>query len=153
MAGRMRSADPATADRFLVEATGLEPTGFTEVRGLEATAERRDVPLADLVPEWVAPLVGDETVSRLVPVSPNLVLVRGVDRDGTLRAWFDGYLDGDIGAWTVRISLLDAENEPVARWRCENARVERWVGPHLRTDRATVAVESLELAHDGVKRD
>ncbi|MFC7176622.1 phage tail protein [Halosegnis marinus] len=147
-----RPADPPTADRFTVEAAGLEPTGFSEVRGLEATAERRDVPLADLVPDWVASLVGDGTVNRLVPVSPTLVLVRAADSDGTLRAWFDGYIDGSVGARTVLVSLLDADGEAVARWKCENAVPERWVGPHLRTDRSTVAVESLELAHDGVKR-
>lgn len=145
-----RSRDPPTGDRFQVEVTGFEPFGVSEVGGLEATAEYRDVPLAELFPA-LADIVGDIAVERLVPVSPHLVLTRAVTDDSVLRGWFDDRLAGRVGPRTVAVALLDTNGLPVARWKCENALPERWVGPRLRTDRSTVAVESLELSHDGVK--
>lgn len=141
--------DAHAADRFEVEVAGLDALAVSEVRGLETTVERREVPLADVLPRW---LVGDRTVLRRDAVSPPLVLVRAATADDTLQAWFEGWVTGTVTGRTVRVALLDAAGREQVAWECPNARPTRWVGPRLRATRATVATESLELAHDGVER-
>lgn len=137
------------ADRFTVEVAGLDPLGVSEVRGLETTVDRREVPLAAFLPRW---LVGDRTVLRRDAASPPLVLVRAATADDTLQAWFEGWVAGTVGPRTVRVALLSAGGVEQVAWTCPNARPTRWVGPRLRAGRAAVATESLALAHDGIER-
>lgn len=137
------------ADRFAVEVAGLDALGVSAVRGLETTVAEREIPLASLLPRW---LVGDRTVVRRDAASPPLVLVRAATADDTLQAWFEGWVAGTVGPRTVRVALLDAAGREQVAWECPNARPTRWVGPRLHADRAAVATESLELAHDGVER-
>ena len=38
------------------------------------------------------------------------------------------------------------------RWNFRGAYPVRWVGPELRAESATVAVETLELSHQGIRK-
>jgi phage tail-like protein len=136
-------------DRFAVEVEDVGALGVAEVRGLETTVGRREVPLADVLPRW---LVGDRTVLRRDTVSPPLVLVRAATTDDTFQTWFERWVAQGTRTRTVRVALLDAAGREQVAWECPDAYPTRWVGPQLRTDRATVATESLELAHEGVTR-
>nr|QNO51306.1 hypothetical protein HDBBLJII_00003 [Methanosarcinales archaeon ANME-1 ERB6] len=50
------------------------------------------------------------------------------------------------------IILLDSEGNEKWRWFFERAYPVKWTGPELRADSNTVAVESIELAHNGLKK-
>jgi phage tail-like protein len=50
------------------------------------------------------------------------------------------------------ILLLDREGNEKWRWFFERAYLVQWTGPELRADSNTVAVESIELVHKGLKK-
>jgi phage tail-like protein len=50
----------------------------------------------------------------------------------------------------VYVVLLDQEGQETWRWSFQEAFPVKWMGPELKADGSTVAIESLELAHHGV---
>jgi phage tail-like protein len=46
--------------------------------------------------------------------------------------------------------MHDHEGEPTWGWTLSDAYPVRWTGPELQADGNTVAMESLELAHEGL---
>lgn len=135
--------DPYSGFNFLVEVKGLVVGGFSEVRGLEVEAEVHDYREGGQN-EYVHKLRGP------LRYPSNLVLKRGVT-DETLRAWFDEVSVGKVVRRNGTISLLDARGQTVRSWNFEQACPIKWVGPELRADSNTVAVETLELVHCGLK--
>ncbi|WDZ87021.1 phage tail protein [Micromonospora cathayae] len=114
---------------------------------------------ADFKPEVVR-VTGDYVGQYHLPgeVSyPPVVLERAVHREhsaqlqqwlvGVLRSWQDG--TGDDTRTTARITLLDADGEPVNSWLLYGVRPSSWTGPDLAADTNQVAVERLELVHEG----
>ncbi len=59
---------------------------------------------------------------------------------------------GKVERKTVFVILLDREGNEKWRWFFERAYPVQWTGPELRVDSNTVAVESIELAHNGLKK-
>ena len=161
---------PYGAHRFRVNCDGLPPMGFSEVRGLSVSVVVRDEARegepeagerrADHGrPEWWH--WGDwfdrlERATRAPPSSrrrtrsPPLELRRAVADDASLRAWLQGWVDGDVGPRDVRVCLLGSDGDPVRGWVCRAATPVRWTGPEFVAERAAVATESLELTHEGI---
>lgn len=83
----------------------------------------------------------------------NVVLRRGIAGDTTLWEWFDRIRDGQGETRDVEIVLLDEARRPVVRWRLRNAMPVKWEGPTLRAQGNEVALETLELAHEGLELD
>jgi phage tail-like protein len=50
----------------------------------------------------------------------------------------------------VVINLLNENHEPIVSWRARNAFPCKYSGPQLKADANEVAIESLELAHEGL---
>jgi len=50
------------------------------------------------------------------------------------------------------IILMDSEGNEKWRWSFERAYPVKWTGPDLKADSSAVAVETLELAHNGIKK-
>ena len=61
-------------------------------------------------------------------------------------------VDGDPKRSTAEIAVLDGGGETVARWRLQGIYPVRWSGPTLDTGTNTVALEVLELVHNGFAR-
>ncbi|MEU4569438.1 phage tail protein [Micromonospora sp. NPDC023956] len=114
---------------------------------------------ADFKPEVVR-VAGDYVGQYHLPgeVSyPPVVLERAVQRDQSeqlqqwlvrvLQSWQDG--TGDSTRTTARITLLDADGEATASWVLYGVRPSSWAGPDLSADTNQVAVERLELVHEG----
>ena len=51
----------------------------------------------------------------------------------------------------VAITLLSEGGEPVLRWMLRDAWIAKWEGPHLRARSSEVAIESIELVHEGIR--
>jgi phage tail-like protein len=75
-----------------------------------------------------------------------LVLERGVVRGSELWDWFVA-TDRRDGA----VVLLGAGGREVLRWRFVRAWPRRWEGPKFDASRTEVALERLEIVHEGIE--
>jgi phage tail-like protein len=80
----------------------------------------------------------------------NLKLRRGVVRARDLWNWHLEFLDGRGKRRDGTVTLLDEAGEPVRSWRFTRGLPVRWVGPLLNAREAQVAVEEIEIAHEGL---
>ena len=139
--------DPYLTFNFVVEfgPTNLEVGGFTEVTGLQAEIEVQDYREGGLN-GYIHKLPGP------VRYPSNLVLKRGLADREILWEWCMGTLQGLIERYNITIKLLDRNREEKRRWEFAQAYPVRWTGPDLRAGTAEVAIETLELAHQGLVR-
>lgn len=79
----------------------------------------------------------------------NVVLRRGIAGRLELFQWWDAARDGAVDRRTVTIALLDEQRQPVQTWRLRNAWPVKLDFGTLRGLGNEVAVETLELAHEG----
>lgn len=134
--------DPYLSFNFLVEMEGLTVGGFSDVSGLNAEIELHDYREGG-VNGYVHRLAGPARYPA------NLVLKHGMTDDPTLWLWHRDVREGIITRRNLTIILLDAVRVPVRHWHIEGAYPVKWVGPDLRADSNTVALETLELVHCG----
>jgi len=66
-----------------------------------------------------------------------------------VREWYADSSDGGYSDHTAQITLLDAHQEAVVTWSLRNVYPRRWRGPDLDARSGNVAVETLELEHEG----
>lgn len=156
-----RRVDPHPNFRFEVEIESILTAGFSEIRGLsmgiertETATEPADTPLWRRILErdmtWGdAPTVGSPATTNAD--APTLKLRRGVTDSTALWNWFRDWLEGTADPADARVVLLDAEGEPTREWLCKRARPVRWDGPTLAATDSRVAIETFELAHDGIE--
>jgi phage tail-like protein len=134
--------DPYQGFRFQVQIESLVVAGFSEVSGLSMELETDDVPEGGV----------NSHVHRLPKrfSYPNLVLRRGMTDSPSLVNWIAAAVDGTIERKGGEIFLLNAAGDAVWGWAFKRAYPVTWTGPELTGDGQTVAMESLELAHDGI---
>lgn len=81
----------------------------------------------------------------------NVSLKKGVFiRDNKLFDWFNTINMNTIQRETVTISLLDEEGNPTMVWKLVNAWPTKVTGVSLKSDGNAIAIEQLELAHEGL---
>ena len=143
MAGRRD--DPYLSFRFLVEVQGLLVGGFSEVSGLQAETETEEIQEGGV----------NDHVHKLPKLTrhQNVILKRGMTDSETLWRWHNDVVNGKIERKNVFIILMDSVGNEVWQWYFERAYPVKWTGPDLRADSSTVAVETLELVHDGIKKE
>lgn len=138
--------DPYKNFNFRVEIAGVAAGQFAEVSGLAAEAdvvEYREG--ADKV-----------TSSRKLPGRvryPNVTLRRGLTASRDLWEWWTTVRDGAVDRRTVAITLLNDAGEPVLRWRLREAWISKIVAPDLNAEGNDVAIETIELTHEGLELD
>ena len=135
--------EPYGAFRFVVEIAGIETmTGFTEVSGLGN--ETSVIEYRSGREQRTRKLAGRHSHS-------NIVLKRGLTADSSLWAWRKQVLDGVTDRRAGSIIVLDAENTEVVRYNFFEAWPVRWEGPALNAGGNEIAVETLEIAHEGIE--
>ncbi len=137
--------DPYGAFSFLVEIEGLVVGGFTEVTGLQLEIEVQEYREGGQN-DYVHRLPGPARYAT------NLVLRRGLTDADTLWTWQRATAWGDVVRRNGSIVLLDESGTEAWRWNFRGAYPVRRTGPDLRAGADAVAVESLELAHQGLTR-
>jgi phage tail-like protein len=143
MAGPQRD-DPYKAFNFLVQIDGVTRAGFSEVSGLDSET---------VVIEYRS---GGENVVRKLPGLTkfgNIVLRRGVTQDDELWNWRQSVVDGNVDRRNGSIVLLDDQRTEVVRWNFRNGWPCKWEGPGLNAKTNEVAIETVEIAHEGLERD
>jgi phage tail-like protein len=139
-----RPVEPFVVFNFAVEIEGLVVGGFTEVSGLESRIETTDHREGGV----------NGHVHRL-PASArpaNLVLRRGLTTSNALWDWFDDTARGVDVRRNGTIMLLDRQQVPVMWWNFRHALPVAWSGPQLDARGEDVAVEMIELAHEGLTK-
>lgn len=64
--------------------------------------------------------------------------------------WFNAVKMNTPERKDVTISLLDEENSPVMTWKLLNAWPKKITSPNLKSDSSEVAIESIDIAHEGL---
>ena len=130
--------------RFLVEIDGIIVGGFSEVSGLNVETE------VELLEEGGV----NDHVHKLPKKTKytNLTLKRGLTDSDALWSWYQRVVAGNFKRKSGAIILLDNEGNSKWRWNFKNAYPIKWSGPELQAGNSTVAIETLELAHDGIEK-
>jgi phage tail-like protein len=136
--------DPLTSFGFLVEIEGIASAGFREVSGLGAEAEVIEYR------EGADKLRSVRKLPGLVKY-PNVTLKRGFTTSRELWDWWTSTRDGTLQRRTVAITLLDDARQPVVRWLLREAWIARIEFSELDAAKNEVAIESIELAHEGLE--
>lgn len=136
--------DPYLDCNFSVEIDGVTVAGFSEA----------DLPEGRI--EAIAYREGTDGTSaaRLLPGRVDygpLVLRRGFDGDRQLFQWWHAVAQGTLDRRNVSVVLLDEQRQEVARWNLRRAWPSKWEGPALRALGNEVAIETLELVHEGIE--
>jgi phage tail-like protein len=80
----------------------------------------------------------------------NLVLSHGITKDAELWNWRRSVVEGVTQRRNGTITLLDDSLNAVLRWRFVDGWPCKWDGPALDASKNEVAIESLEIAHEGL---
>ena len=139
--------DPYPGINFQVVISGVLEDGRS-VRGSFAEVSGLDVEVAAIEYRTGSE---DITVRKLPGLKKfsNIVLKRGVIGDTTLWAWIKTVLEGNVQRADGTITLLDESRQPVMTWRFRRAWPCKWSGPALNAKNNEVALETLEICHEG----
>ena len=80
----------------------------------------------------------------------NIVLKRGWTKDQSLWTWRQKVIEGKTSRTSGSIILLDEARQPALRWKFREGWPSKWEGPALNGKTSEVAIESLEIAHEGL---
>lgn len=135
--------DPLTTGRFRVTLGGTETT-VSHVSGLSAWIDILDYQTGG------APTLEDlrEPGQRRLA---NIVLKRPLTGDLSFWNWFNETQQGTLTRESGTIQLLDSQLKPVVSWNFQNAWPCKWTGPDLSAASNELAMETLEICHEGLE--
>ena len=135
--------DPLRGFRFLLEIEGLTSGGFSKVKGISREVKHESYREGG---------VNDYEHKLVTQVSyPVVILERGLVMDD-LWQWALAAADGDVKRKTIFIRLQNEANEKSWSWQIENALPVKWMASDLDATSPQVVMESLELAHHGLRK-
>lgn len=138
--------DPFGQYNFRVEIDGITRAGFKECSGLESTQEAGDYREGTDLGLVMRKLPG------LISYS-NITLSRGITTDHELWDWKRQLMSGNADRRNLSIVLMDDTGQDSIRWNLRNCWPTKWTGPSFDATANEVAIESLELAHEGIEVD
>ncbi len=137
--------DPYRNFNFIVEIDGIKQAGFTDCSGFGATTDPIEYREG-----------GDNTTVRKMPgvtKYPNIVLKWGLTDSRELYDWYRDIVKGKVARKTGSIVLYDVDGTTEkVRWNFTNAWPTKWDGPDFTAKGNDIAIETLELAHEGIER-
>jgi phage tail-like protein len=157
-----RDKDPYANYRFRLELGSIMVAGFSECTGLNIEVK---------VFEYKEG--GNNATTLKFPETAtysNIVLKRGVTRDLDLIKWQLDVVNGqfqtnkrpqfppdknppppDPNRKGIAVLLMDEKGDEVRRWDFVRAFPVKWTGPELKAVGNEIAIETLELAHEGIQ--
>lgn len=136
--------DPYRNFRYLVEIDGIAQAGFSEATIPDSTQdpieyrEGNEPPTARKLPGLIK--------------YGNVTLKWGITDSMDLYNWRKLVEDGKDARRNMAIVLLDEEGNPAARWEFNEAWPSKYDAPDLSAKGTDIAVETLEIVHEGLKR-
>ena len=145
MADETWNRDPAGAYYFALEINKTEVAHFLEFSGLRTTSEVFEIQEGGL---------NGATHKRPGPARyDNLVLRVATNASLALLEWRDKYLRSDfagLASDSGAVVIYANNGEEVRRYSFVRAWPVSWEGPELSSSSSQIAVESLEIAFDGL---
>ena len=128
--------------RFEVEVAGIDLGAWSSCDGLRVDFGLKEIKSG-----------GNNEYKVFLPdriFYPKLVLKRAMNAadSAKLMAWLRSMVDAMTGD-TATITLKDSHNQKVAEWTFANVRPFAWKGPTFNATGKEVAIEMLELVHEG----
>jgi phage tail-like protein len=143
--------DPYPAYNFEIVVTGISDDGrasrgsFSEVSGIET----------DMPPIEYRNGSEDTTVRKIPGLKKfgPVTLKRGVLGDLTFWNWILAGMNGQVKRTEAAIILFDEQRSEVMRWNLKRVWPSKWTGPGLNAKNNEIAMETLELCHEGLSTD
>jgi phage tail-like protein len=136
--------DPFGSFNFLVEIDGISRGAFQSVSGFDSSI--------DIVEHREG---GENTTTRKLPgltKYSNITLKWGITDDRELYEWHRDAVLGNVQRKNGSIVGLDRRGTEVMRWNFFNAWPSKYDAPDFNAEGNDVAIETLELAHEGLER-
>jgi phage tail-like protein len=135
--------DPYAGFNFLVEIDGITRAAFSECSGLSTNSD----------PIEYREGSEDITVRKIPGLKKfaNISLKRGMTTDLELWNWRKTVLDGVTERKSGSIVLLNEAREPALRWNFKDGWPTKWEGPAMKATGNEIAIETLEIAHEGLE--
>jgi phage tail-like protein len=137
--------DPYGGYNFFVEWNGIIHAGFKQCSGLDSTQS------AGEYREGTDPLT-----KRKIPglnSYSNITLQRGITNNDELWKWRQSLMQGTADRREISIVLMDDKGVEKIRWNLSNCWPLSWKAPDFDATNDDVAIETLELVHEGITVD
>lgn len=142
--------DPYASFRFKLVIDNLLAAGFSECSGLQTEVKTFDYKEG-----------GNNQTTLKFPEHAshgNITLKRGVTTSNELISWQLEVAEDRSGPRSIRktvtIKLQDEtpkEGQKVKQWTLIRAFPVKWTGPDFKANASEIAIESLEIAHEGIQ--
>ena len=138
------ASTPYAKFRYKVEIDGLEAGGFSEASGFDASIDVIEYREGDMV----------QTPMKLPGLKKygNITLKQGVADSMVMYEWMIAGVEGEVERKTITITILDETETATASWQVINAWPAKYTAPDFNALTSEVAIESREIAHEGMTR-
>ena len=145
LSGDARASDKiATSPRFSIEVDGTILASFSECSGLSASVKTET---------WQEGGASHTTLKFPGHADyGNITLKHGVTYSAELYEWFLKVLRREPCRKPISIKLVNSDLEEIQSWHFMDAFPVKWTGPTLTAGTNAIALESIELAHNGFIR-
>lgn len=136
------AGEPHQGLHFWVQLGQIEVAGFRECSGLKIETE---------VEEYLEG--GENTFVHKLPKRTkyqNITLKRGMDAGKDLYAWYMKGVGKPVQRENISIIVYDTQGTEVRRWNLKRAWPCKWSGSDFSSDKGSILVETVELAHEGI---
>jgi phage tail-like protein len=137
--------DPFRGFNFKIEMDGVTKAGFRECSGLDASTDAVDYREGQEKGNIARKLTG-------LNKHANIVLKRGVTDDHSLWDWRKKVIEGKTDRQHGSIVLCDEAGEEKVRWNFVEGWPLKWTGPTFNATSNDVAIETLEIVHEGLTK-
>jgi len=136
--------DPYRGYNFRVEIDGITRGGFREASGLDSSQD----------PIEYREGVDSLTAKKLPGLNKysNISLKWGITDDAELWEWRKKCVDGTVERKNGSVVLYNDAGEEKIRWNFVEGWPTKWTGPSFNATGNEVAIETLEIAHEGVTK-
>lgn len=136
--------DPYRGYNFRVEIDGITRAGFREASGLDSAQD---------------PIEYREGNQELSPRKlpglnkySNISLKWGISDDADFWDWRKKSVDGTVERKNGSVVLFNDAGEEKLRWNFKEAWPTKWTAPSFNATGNEVAIETIEIAHEGVEK-
>ena len=140
----IRENDPFRNFRFRVEIDGLQQAGFSDISGVDASIDVVEYRVGN-DPTHMRKLSGLTKYS-------NISLKWGATNSVEMYQWIENAINGNVERKNITIIAINEEGADIATWVVTDAWPCKYTGPSFDAKGNAVSIESLELAHEGLKR-
>ncbi|MFZ2168854.1 MAG: phage tail protein [Methylococcaceae bacterium] len=136
--------DPYRVYKFKIEIDGITRGGFREASGLDSSQDPIEYREGT-----------DGLHAKKLPglnKSSNISLKWGITDDAQLWEWRKKSIDGKVERKNGSIVLYNDAGEEKIRWNFMEGWPTKWTGPSFNATGNEVAIETLEIAHEGLTK-